>query len=88
MDEVLRKDLRGRDSIIDQAEAEQFFDKMKKEKGIYKSNDIGALLNELEQMFAEKLTSNQVKHIMELFRIFEGTPTTINNGLVKITTQI
>lgn len=80
---MLSKDLRGRDSTIDATQAEQFFGSMKREKEIYKSNDLVGMVNELEQIFSDKLPLDQVTRIMKLFRIFEGTPTTIKNGLVK-----
>lgn len=83
MDEVLRRDLRGRDSILITDRVERFFNEMKGEKEIYKSNDIGDVINEIEQTFSEKLTSDQVNRMMTLVRIFDGTPTAIKNGLVS-----
>lgn len=85
---MLGKDLHGRISTIDAARAEQFFDEMKKEKDIYKSNDMMKMLDELEDLFSEKLTSDQVTQMMDLLRIFEGTPTAIQNALVKRTLGI
>lgn len=84
VDEVLRKDLKGRDSVVSPNEAEQFFNRMKEEKEIYKTNDIGDVLNEIEQILSEQLAPDQVNRMMVLVRIFEGTPTAIKQSLVRI----
>lgn len=81
-EEVIRKDLHGHDHILNVSEVEQFINMMREEKEIYKSNDIVKLINEYESVFSEKLSPVQVKHMMTLIRLFEGTPNEIQNSLV------
>lgn len=84
VNEVLWKDLGGRNSVLNADEAEQYFNRMKKEKEIYKTNDMVDVLNEFEQILSEKLSPDQVNRMVALVRIYEGTPTAIKNSLVRI----
>lgn len=70
--------MRGQDSILSSNEVEQFFNRVNN-----KTNALGDMFNEIEQTLSQKLTPDQVNRMMALFRIFDGTPTAIKNGLVR-----
>lgn len=84
IEEVFRKDLQAHDNLLNVTYVERFFNRMKDEKELYKSNEISDLIDEYESIFSEKLTTNQVARIMTLIRIVEGTPMKIKNSLVNI----
>lgn len=84
IEELFRKNLRARTSIVNTADVEIYFNRLRAEKEVYRRNEIFKVLNEYESVFYEKLSPNQVYRIMKFVRILEGTPPAIDNALVRI----
>lgn len=84
IEELFRKNLRARTSIVNTADVEIYFKRLRAEKEVYRRNEIFKVLNEYESVFYEKLSPNQVYRIMKFVRILEGTPLAIDNALVRI----